>query len=218
MHVVRVLVINRSVLNLLVLALEEPHEPRPVVATVALRPEANTIVVGLVGRELEEPSLREMPQRVRRRRRAVGRVGHLLAGKGPRVVGEVVLGDPVGEVLRRDDVGFLEVAGPQMQRAVGGLVVGEADLDGLVDVKHVDLVVPAPGVEEGGLGVLGDHTGAVLVEEAHQGGAAGAAVEPDGEGGIGRVFAGLEEPEEAGSGFSQCEGSAGISTCVRLTC
>jgi len=68
----------------------------------------------------------------------------------------------------------------------------------LVEDLDVDFVIPGPGVKRGRLGVGRDVAGAVFFGETHEGGAAGAAVEPDGERGGGGVFAGFEEPEESG--------------------
>lgn len=80
----------------------------------------------------------------------------------------------------------------------GGAVgaVGEAGADGLVDVEHVGVGVPAVGVHGGGGGAVDEVAGAVFLEEADHAGAAGAAVEPEGEGGGGGGGAGFEEPEE----------------------
>ena len=80
-NVLRTLHFGRAVANLLVLLLEEAHEARPVVPAVALRPQADAVVVGLVVRELEEEGLRKVPQRMRRQRRRVGRIEQLLAGE-----------------------------------------------------------------------------------------------------------------------------------------
>lgn len=68
---------------------------------------------------------------------------------------------------------------------------------GLVDVEDVDKVVPGPGVHVRRLGVFIHHARAVLAKETEQGGAAGTAVEPDGERGRFGTHTGLEEPKEA---------------------
>ena len=161
--VVRMLILNRAILDLLILLLEEPHEPGAVVSAVALRPQADLVVLGLVVRELGEPRLGEVPERVGRLRGAVGRLRGLLAGKRADLVREITLGNTRGEVRGRDGA-VLEVDG-----SVGGLVEGEADLVGLVDVQDVDKVVPGPGVHVRGPGVLVDDAGPVLAEEAQHG-------------------------------------------------
>ena len=58
-------------------------------------------------------------------------------------------------------------------------VVGEADLDGLVDVEHIDFVVPGVGVQGCAVAVVVHEAGAVLDEEADHRGGTWTAVHPD---------------------------------------
>ena len=218
MNVLRMRDINRPILDLLILLLEEPHEPWSIMSTIALRPKTNLVVIRLVGRKLKEPSLRKVPQRMRRLRGAIRRARGLLAGNRAhprrgvhlRHVGPVVL--EVGHAGHK-----LVARGVEGDCDVCEDVVGEADLVWLVNVEHVDLVVPAPGIEGCGGGVWVDEAGSVFLEEAHHGGGAGAAVEPDGKGSILGVFPCFKEPEEAGlqnvSGF-QATGGGGSLTYV----
>lgn len=87
--------------------------------------------------------------------------------------------------------------GGQVDGTVRRHVIRKANLVRLVNVEHVDLIVPAPGVQHSGLGVRGDEAGAVFLQQTHHGGGPRAAVEPDGQGSVGRVLASLEEPEES---------------------
>lgn len=99
---------NPAIFNLLILLLEEAHEARPVVPAVALGPEAHLVVVGLVGRELGEPGLGKVPQRVGGLRGAVGRLAGLLAAKGAGLVRDVPPGwDVAVREVRGVDAAFL---------------------------------------------------------------------------------------------------------------
>ena len=90
----------------------------------------------------------------------------------------------------------MEVAGQEVEGCVGWCVVGEANLHGLIEKQEVNLVVPTPGVQDGGFGIRGHETGAQFLEKSHEGGAAGTAIEPDGEGRVLGVFARFKEPEK----------------------
>jgi len=193
MQLMRPLLQALSAIDLVVLLLEEAHEPRTVMAPVALGPQADAVIPSLVVRELEEPRLQKMPQRVCGLRRAVRRAVLLPAAHGANHEGHVRVWHTLGEVGRLDDE--TEVGGREGR--VGRHVIGEADLVGLVDVEHVDLVVPAPRVQRRGFRVGRDEARSVFFEQAHDRGAAGAAVQPDGEGGGRGVLARFEEPEES---------------------
>lgn len=78
-NIMRVFLVSAAVLDLLVLLLEKLEEGRPVVAAVALGPEAHAVVGRLVVRELEEPGLGEVPEGVGRDAGAVCRVRRVLA-------------------------------------------------------------------------------------------------------------------------------------------
>ena len=72
----------------------------------------------------------------------------------------------------------------------------EPSLRRLVDVDDVCVRVPRVGVELRVGAVLVDLARPILGEQAHDRGAAGAAVEPKDERVLGRIGPGLEEPEE----------------------
>lgn len=103
---VGVLILNRAIGDLFVLLLKEAHETRAVVASVALGPDADAIVAGLVVRELGEPGLGKVPQGVGSLSSAVGRVSGLLATESANHGGKVEVGDLGGEV------GGLELEAP----------------------------------------------------------------------------------------------------------
>ena len=84
--------------------------------------------------------------------------------------------------------------------AVGGYIVGKAYLVWLVNVEHVDLIVPGPRIEDGRAGIFGNEAGAVLLEETHEGGCTGSTIEPDGKRSTLGVLPGLEEPEKSRAG------------------
>ena len=212
-HVVRMVHLDGAVGDLLVLLLEEAHEPGAVVPAVALRPQADAVIAGLVRGELEEEGLRKVPQRVRRLGGAVGGVAELLAGQRADAQRAVGLGHAaLGEVRGRDlDAARLLRLVAQGDGAVCGFVVREAHLHGLVDIQHVDVVVPAPGVEARGRGVGIDEAGAVLLEHSHQGRATRPTIQPDGQGGVLGVITGFDEPEEAVIGQRDHESRFGSS-------
>lgn len=68
---------------------------------------------------------------------------------------------------------------------------------GLVNVQHIDLVVPTPRVEHSRLGIFIHKARAVFHEQTEHGRGPGPSIEPDGEGSSFRVLAGLKEPKEA---------------------
>lgn len=78
-EVVSMLSGDGAVGNLLILLLEEAHEAGAVVAAVALGPQADAVVFGLMVRELVEPDLGKVPQGVGGLGGAVGRLRRLLA-------------------------------------------------------------------------------------------------------------------------------------------
>jgi len=130
------LCLDGAVGDLLVLLLEEGRERGPVAPAVGLGPDADAVVVGLVLGELGEPDLGKVPQRAGGVLGAVGRGVLVLAGERADQVHPVLLRHAVGEVA--DGHGAVQL----VVGAVGGDVVAEADLVGLVNVEHVDVVVP----------------------------------------------------------------------------
>lgn len=72
---------------------------------------------------------------------------------------------------------------------------------GLVNVQHIDLVVPTPRVEHSRLGIFIHKAGTVFHEQTEHGRGPGPSIEPDGQGGSFRVLAGLKEPKEAEDGM-----------------
>lgn len=85
------------------------------------------------------------------------------------------------------------------------MTVREADIDGLVNVKHVDIVVPAVLVQRrGGLSV-DEVARPVLLEQSDHRRAAGAAVEPGGHRSGLAAVSGFEEPA-----FIRCNRDASL--------
>lgn len=156
MEVMRIPILNRPILNLLILLLEEPCESRTVVPAVALGPEADPVVHRLVMGKLSEPGLGKVPKGVGGLGGAVGRMRRLLARKGAQSVGVVPFRGALGELSWVDALVVVNCG------AVCRLVVGEADLVWLVNVQHVDMVVPTPRIGPSRLGVLIDDTRAVF--------------------------------------------------------
>lgn len=190
--VVGVLILNCAVGDLLILLLKEPHEARAVVASIALGPDADAIVTGLVIRELREPGLGKMPQGVGSLGGAVGCVCRLLAAKGANHGGQVELGQ-----LGREVGGLkAEAVVREVGRAVGGRVVGKANLVGLVNVQHIDLIVPAPRIQHRRLGIFIHEARAVFHQQAQHGRGPWPSIEPNGKWSGGRVLAGFKEPKE----------------------
>lgn len=184
---------NRAIGNPLVLLLEKPHEPWAVVAAVTFCPDADAFVAGLVVRELGKPGLRKVPQGVGGLSSAVGRVGLLLAAECANHGRQVQIWYTLREICRFD----AEAISREVGRAVGGDVIGEANLGGLVDVQHVDLIIPAPGIEHSRLGIVIYKAGAIFHEEAVHGRGAGSSIEPNGQRSRRRVLASFKEPEES---------------------
>lgn len=166
---------NRTIGDPLVLLLEKSHEAWAVMAAVALCPDTDAIVVGLVVRELGKPGLRKMPQGVGGLSGAVGCVGLLLAAKRANHGSRVQIRYTLREICGFDAKPIAREVGC----AVGWDIIGEANLGGLVDVQHVDLIVPTPGIKHGRLGIIIHKTRAIFHEEAVHGGRAGPSIEPD---------------------------------------
>lgn len=121
---------NRAIGNPLVLLLEKSHEPWAVMATVALCPDTDTIVAGLVVRELGKPRLRKVPQGVGGLSGAVGCMGLLLAAERANHGSQVQIRYTLREIRRFD----IEAITREVGCAVGWDVIGEANLGGLVYV------------------------------------------------------------------------------------
>lgn len=160
------LVINGTINNLLILLLEETEESRSVVTTIALSPQIDTVVVGLVVRELCEERLSKVPQSMGSIGSGVGSRVLVLARVGTETGSQVTRGNALREISR--DEGLAIFTSVQVDSHIGGDVVGETDLVGLVNVEHVDVVVPAPGVVDSGLGVFSDKARAVLLEQSKE--------------------------------------------------
>lgn len=210
MQVVRIFILNGTVLDLLILLLEEAHESRAVVTTVALSPNANLVVVGFVVRELGEPRLSKMPQGVSGLGGGVGGVRALLAAKGADLVRKVGLRDAIREVGGGHNPGSILLA--VFDGAICWGIVREADLVGFVNVEHVDLVVPAPRVNFSSK-ILVQDAWAVLLEDSHHGRATRATIQPYSQRRILSADARFEEPEEA---TSTSVSSFAKSNCSKL--
>lgn len=188
------LVINGTINNLLILLLEESEESRSIMATITLSPQVDTVIVGLVVRELGEESLSKVPQSMGSIGSAVGGRVLVLARVGTEPGSQIALGNALREISRDDGLAVLTAV--QVDSDIGGDVVRETNLVGLVNVEHVDVVVPAPWVVDSRLGVFSDEARAVLLEQSKERGATRATVQPDGQGSIVRVMTSLKEPEE----------------------
>lgn len=160
MEIMRMLILNRPIQNLLILLLKEPQEARPIVPAVALRPQTDPVILGLVVRELGEPGLGKVPQSMGCLGRAVRCMRGLLTAERADVMCKISLRNTGREVSWGDcQVPQVLVV---VDGDVSGLVVREANLVGLVDVEYIDEVVPAPGVELCRLGVIANGAWAVL--------------------------------------------------------
>lgn len=73
----------------------------------------------------------------------------------------------------------------------------EADVKGLVEVKHVGNIVPTVLVRCNAVGGFAcEEARSILLEKSDQAAATGSTVKPEGQGCYGRVIAALEEPPE----------------------
>ena len=126
----------------------------------------------------------------------VGGVRALLAAKGADLMRKVGLGDAIREVGGGHNPGSILLA--VFDGAICWGIVGEADLVGFVNVEHVDLVVPAPGVNFSSK-ILVQDAWAVLLEDSHHGRATRATIQPYSQRRILSADARFEEPEEATS-------------------
>ena len=91
---------------------------------------------------LFKPRLGEMPQRCSGVVCRVWRKGQILAPKPTNQKCVVLLWNPLGEIGRLNSWVAKFAIVPVIDCDIGRSVVGIADLDGLVNVEHVDFVVP----------------------------------------------------------------------------
>lgn len=165
MNEMSVFIGNRTISYPLVLLLEKSHKAWAIVAAITFCPDTDAIVAGLVVRKLGKPGLRKVPQGVGGLSGAVGCVGLLLAAKCANHGSQVQIWYTLREVCGFD----VKPIAREVGCAVGWDVVGEANLGGLVNVQHVDLIVPAPGIEHGRFGVVIHKARPVFHEDAVHG-------------------------------------------------
>jgi hypothetical protein len=164
-YVMRALLINRAIINLLILLLEELEEPRPVMTPITFSPQTHSVIMRLVPWELSEPSLGKVPQRVRSMHSRVSGLPQRLATHRANIKGVILLRNAVGEVCwdHLFEFALLE----EVYSDIGEDVVREANLGRLVKIEHVHLVVPRPWVQVGRVRVCTDKTRAVFLKAAH---------------------------------------------------
>lgn len=138
-----------------------------------------------------EPDLRKMPHGPSSLRRRVHREFGTWHRNGGGNGGNVGLLEHA-DILDRREGRFRDAQ--VVDDAVHQCCIREPRSDGLVDVQHVDLVVPAPGVESGAVGVGVDVAGKAAA--VIHGGGPGSTADVYREGSIGRVFSRFEVPEE----------------------
>lgn len=129
-----VLLRRAAVCDLLVLVLEVFENTRTIVSTVTLAPEADTIVIWLVVREFEEPSLRKVPKGMSRECGRAGCVGRVLAGEGADAVRQVSLWHSVSELCRDGTEVDPGIRNVELHGTIIRCVVREADLGRLVKI------------------------------------------------------------------------------------
>ena len=145
MEVLGALLLRAAISDLIILLLKEAKESGAVVSTVTLGPETDAIVGGLIEGKLKEPSLGKMPQGMSCLLRAVGGVRIDLAAEGANVASKVGRRNTISKVSWSDLVSLSLKR--SVEGAVGENIVGESDLVGLVQIKHVDFIIPTPGVQ-----------------------------------------------------------------------
>ena len=102
----------------------------------------------------------------------------------------------------------------QVVRKVGGGVVGESDLNGLVDEQNVRAPIPSPRAVLRAIAPIGQlhhFTRSILLEQAKHAAGAGTAIEPYCERRSLRRLPSLDEPEEGVDGIVLLDGSK----CIR---
>lgn len=90
--------INSTIENLFILLLEEAHESRSIMSTIAFSPHADAVIIGLVAGEFGEKGLSKVPQSMSSLLGAVGGLRRLLAWKGADAGGEVDVRRLLGKV------------------------------------------------------------------------------------------------------------------------
>lgn len=139
----RSFLLNRAIIDLLILLLEELPESWAVMPSIALGPQTDTIIVGLVSWEFREPSLSKVPQGMCSMHSGLCSRFQGLAAHSTNEKGIVLLGNSVSEIGRLNVATFVfwcsEIDGDVCQD-----IVREPDLSWLIEVQHVYLVVPRP--------------------------------------------------------------------------
>ena len=125
-------------------------------------------------------------------------IGHVLATCCPDIEGGVLLGYAVGEVL---DGNVPRVTGFRFYCYVCERIVGEPGLNRLIDVEHVDFVVPRPRIQVGRVGIFVHEAGPILGQCTVERRSTRTPVKPDGQGSIFGVLASFEEPKEGVDGI-----------------
>lgn len=102
----------------------------------------------------------------------------------------VRFGRPLREVCRADNGRKL------IQSSVGKHVVGESDSKQVVDIEHIDLIVPRPSIERGAVRLYIYGAWAVLRPYCYQRTVAWPTVDIDCQGGICRILSRFVKPQE----------------------
>ena len=121
-------------------------------SAVRLCPNADLIVVRLVSGKVLKPDLSKVPKGPSCVCRAIGTGVEELAWKGAHEEGVILSRHSTGEV--RNDHGTGSVR--QILRPVCKDIVRKPSLIWLVNVQHIDFVIPRPGIEGGRIGIKVD--------------------------------------------------------------
>ena len=177
-------------------------------ATYRLGEDGNFIVVGLVSRELRfmeweklprskwletnllKPSLCKMPQGPCCIRGTVCWTCRVLAGKCPHIKSIILLRNTAGKVIQSN------ISGQLVQSSVGQDVVGKPDLVRLVNVKHIDFVIPRPRIQSRWIGVNVHIARTIFLKQTYQGWGSRTPVHPYWQRGILGVFSWFKKPEK----------------------
>jgi hypothetical protein len=139
---------------------------------------------------LLKPSLRKMPNGMSTTSCGIGSGVLILTSENSNQKGIVRFGYPSREVgngyIRRELI----------RSSIGKNVVGESSLSGLINVEHVNLVVPRPWIERRAIRILIYEAWAIFRPHGYQRAEAWPTSHPNCQRRICRIFARFEKPEE----------------------